>query len=188
MATIDAFFSWTEHIFIHLAILLRKITTGAEVASLADSNWETKFKSSLDISDPKTKVLFDNLIEIRRQHRNFIAHGAFGKRGEAFSFHSGIGAVPVLLPHHRGKQRFALTSNETYEDPAALKVIQDFLEHLWSGARAPARLYLQRSSLPLILTMATDGTYQRAMQSVEDMQELVDHLSREWDRAANMDW
>jgi hypothetical protein len=28
MAAIDAFFSWTEHMFIHLAILNGRITTG----------------------------------------------------------------------------------------------------------------------------------------------------------------
>jgi len=34
LAAIDAFFAWTEHIFIHLAILQGRITTGEEVASL----------------------------------------------------------------------------------------------------------------------------------------------------------
>ncbi|MGO9741951.1 MAG: hypothetical protein ACLPN5_10650 [Roseiarcus sp.] len=35
MATVDAFFSWTEHVFIHIAILQGYVTTGAEVAKLA---------------------------------------------------------------------------------------------------------------------------------------------------------
>src|SRR5690606_18721558 len=38
MAAIDAFFSWTEHIFIHMAILRGSIKTGVEVAELAESD------------------------------------------------------------------------------------------------------------------------------------------------------
>jgi hypothetical protein len=35
LAAIDAFFAWTEHIFIHLAILQSDIARGAEIAKLA---------------------------------------------------------------------------------------------------------------------------------------------------------
>jgi hypothetical protein len=55
MAAIDAFFSWTEHIFIHLTTLQGRITTAAEVAKLADANWPTKFKTAVDITDAITK-------------------------------------------------------------------------------------------------------------------------------------
>lgn len=188
LAAIDAFFSWTEHIFIHIAILSGTIASGLEVADLAESDWKTKFKRALDLSDPKTKSLFDDLVVIRRQLRNFMAHGAFGKQGEAFSFHSGAGAVPLLLPHQAGKHRFTLSGDLAFEDAKALNVISDFIGHLWSGEREPAQLYIQKSGLPLILTMAKDGTYSRAMSSLEDMQELIDHLTHEWDQAANMDW
>jgi hypothetical protein len=61
------------------------------------------------------------------------------------------------------------------------------LKHLWSGERAPLEIYIQ-SGLPLILTMASDGTYTRAMTSIEEMSIFVDHLSQEIDRSANMDW
>lgn len=187
-SVIDAFFSWTEHVFIHLAILQGRITSGLEVARLANDDWSTKFKKALDITELETKRFYDELTEIRRQHRNFVAHGSFGKRGEAFTFHSGAGAVPLLLPHRAGSRKFTLSGPTAIEDPEAIKVILTFIEHLWSGARAPARIYLQRSGLPIILTMAADGTYSRAMASVDDMQEFVDHLVSEWDRSANMDW
>jgi hypothetical protein len=187
-AAIDAFFSWSEHVFIHIAILLGNVTSGLEVASLASSNWSTKFKRALDLGDPKTKAFFDDLVEIRRQHRNFIAHGAFGKRGEAFKFHSGAGAVPVLMPHQSGSSRFSVTGKSAFDESAALQLIDEFIDHLWSATRAPARIYLQRTSLPTILTKANDGTYKLAMRSVDDMQSFVDYLVREHERAANMDW
>jgi hypothetical protein len=44
-AAIDAFFSWTEHSFIHLAILQGRVRTGDEVAALAEADWKAKFKA-----------------------------------------------------------------------------------------------------------------------------------------------
>ena len=117
-----------------------------------------------------------------------MAHGAFGKNGEAFHFHSGAGAVPVLLPHQAGKTRFTITGDLDFDEAAAIIVIENFIVHLWSGDLEPARLYIQESGLPIILTMAQAGTYKQAMQSVEDMTNFIEHLSGEWDRAANMDW
>lgn len=187
-AVIDAFFSFTEHVFIHLAILQGRISTGDEVASLASSDWSSKFKAALYLQDSASKRFYDDLSEIRRQHRNFVAHGSFGKRGEAFTFHSGAGAAPVLLPHQRASRKFALSGPLTVEDPEGIRVILDFMDYLWAGVRVPARIYLQRSSLPVILTLAADGTYAKAMQSSDEMESLVDYLVGQWDRSANMDW
>jgi hypothetical protein len=187
LSAIEAFFSWTEHVLIHIAILDGRIKTGKEVVDLADSDWVTKFKTALDISEPATKTLFDKLVIIRRQIRNFVAHGSFGKQGEAFSFHSGAGAVPVLLPLQAGKQRFRLTGDTTVDEVTTLGVIEDFVRHLWSGHRQSAQLYI-KSGLPCILTMASDGTYAEAMSSPEEMEEFVGALSSSADDAANMDW
>lgn len=184
---IDAFFSFTEHVLIHLAILQSRVNTGDQVASLAGAEWSDKFKAAFDIADRRSKQFYDDLGEIRKQHRNFVAHGAFGKRGEAFTFHSGAGAVPVLLPHQRGSRKFAFPEALTVEEPKAVQRILAFMDYLWAEERAPARLYLQRSSLPVILPFAADGTYKRAMSSTEEMESLVNHLVKEWSRAANMD-
>jgi hypothetical protein len=159
LAAIDAFFSWTEHIFIHIAILQGRATTGDEVAKIAVSNWDLKFKYALELRDPKVKKYYDELTEIRRQLRNFVAHGAFGKEGQAFDFHSSIGAVPVILEHN--KSRFSLTLGLAFDNLAALDAIEEFISVLWSGPRMPAKIYIQETDLPLILTMVNDGRYQR---------------------------
>lgn len=188
LATIKSFFSWTEHIFIHIAILKGRATTGAEVAKLAESEWADKFKTALSLDEPETKRLFDKLIFIRRQLRNSVAHGAFGKKGEAFQFHSSAGAVPVVLPHQSMKEPFRFGDGVGFVDAEAIKTLQEFVDHLWTGEQEPAKRYVHQSSLPLVLTMAGDGTYTEAMQSVQRMSELVDHLNRRFDDAANMDW
>ncbi len=169
LAAIEAFFGWTEHIFIHLAILQGRVATGAEVADMAKSDWGTKFKRAFDLSDRIAKMHFDTLVIIRRQLRNFMAHGAFGKGGEAFSFHSKVGAVPVALDHNPSKPQFSLTPELAFDDEDAVAAIEAFISFIWSGAREPARIYIQESELPLILPHASDGTYSAAMASTEDM-------------------
>lgn len=188
ISAIDAFFSWTEHIFIHLSILDGKVLTGEKVADLAKSDWHTKFKNALGLDFPEIKKLYNELTEIRRQLRNYIAHGAFGKNGEAFSFHSRVGAVPLLLPHQKGKPRFILSDNLSFDEHKVLNTIEKFIKVLWKGKRGPAKLYIQESDLPLILTFAADGTYQKAMKSTKSMKDFLDRLCYEFDQAANMDF
>ena len=187
LSALDSFFSWTEHIFIHLAILNGKVVSGEDVANLADNDWVVKFKKAIDIDSQGTKVFYDQLVIVKRQLRNYMTHGAFGKKGEAFSFHSGAGAVPLLLPHQKGSGRFSFYGDLGFNEKDVVELIKQFIIHLWSGEREPAKLYVE-SDLPLILTMAKDGTYRAAMESVEEMEQLVDCLSWEYDRAANMDW
>lgn len=187
LSVIDGFFSWTEHVFIHLAILKGHVVTGKKVAKLAESEWADKFKEALDIANVDAKTFYDQLLAIRRQFRNFIAHGAFGKGGEAFSFHSGAGAVPVRLTHKSEHPGFLLEQVDEIPEAKAVQVIESFIRYLYKSECA-ALLYIQESDLPSILSYATDGTYHRALGSVGDMEVLINRLNHEWEQARNMDW
>ncbi|MFQ2448579.1 hypothetical protein ACSZN8_16460 [Aeromonas caviae] len=187
LSAVDAFFSWTEHIFIHMAILSGKVITGEDVANLADNEWPVKFKKAIDIESEGTRPYYDQLVTVKRQLRNYMTHGAFGKNGEAFSFHSDAGAVPLLLPHQQGSNRFSFYGDLGFNEKEVMDLIESFISHLWSGEREPFKIYIE-SSLPLILPMASDGQYTSAISSKEDMESLVEHLSWLFDQAANMDW
>ncbi|SDW00047.1 hypothetical protein [Thiocapsa roseopersicina] len=187
ISAIDAFYSFTEHVFIHAAILKGMLLTGEDVANLADKDWATKFKSCLDIEDQDVKSHYDQLVSIKRQIRNYVAHGAFGKNGEAFQIHTGAGAVPLLMPHQKGSSRFSMQSGIEFNEAEAIKAVEEFLSFYWESKMFPEVIYMQ-SSLPTILPYATDSTYSRAMASVEDMEEFVEYLSRMHDDAGNMDW
>jgi hypothetical protein len=188
MAAIDAFFSWTEHIFIHFAILNSSITTGENFTTLACADWNVKFKHALDISDSTMKGHFDGLIEIRRQLRNFVGHGAFGKDGETLYFHSRVGAVPVLLDVTKQRAKFSLSERLQFDATHAFDAIEKFIVYLSADSREPAWMYIQELGLPSIMTMAQDGTYQKAVASREAMERFAFGLAQSMDDAANMDW
>lgn len=188
MSAIECFFSWTEHVFIHIAILIGRCSTGEDVANLAGTEWGTKFKAALDLSDFDTKKFYDDLGILRRQLRNFVAHGAFGTDGEAFQFHSNAGAVPMLLAHKRDQKSFRFGQGMNFKADEAIALIRTFIEHLWSGTRAPAKIYIQDYELPLILTNVANGEYGRAMSSVDELSDYADYLAGLMSRHIDMDF
>jgi hypothetical protein len=47
---------------------------------MADKEWSEKVKVAIDLStDKEMKGIYEELLEIRRQVRNYMAHGAFGR-------------------------------------------------------------------------------------------------------------
>lgn len=187
ISAIDAFYSFTEHVFIHAAILKGLLLTGEDVANLADKDWGSKFKSCLDVTDADVKNHYDQLVPIKRQIRNYVAHGAFGKNGEAFQMHSGAGAVSLLMPHQKGDSRFSMQSGIAFNEEEALQAIEEFMEFYWESKVFPEVIYIQ-STLPTILPYASNSTYAKAMNSIEDMESFVKYLTEVHDNAANMDW
>lgn len=187
MAAIEAFFSWTEHVFILIAILQGKIKTGKDVADKVGDEWGTKFKLAINIDSSDTKKFYDSLLALRKQIRNFVSHGSFGKDGQALEFHSTVGAVPLLMPHRQSKEHFKFGNGITFLAPEAMRLLTDFIDNMWSGSLSLAKIYIE-SGMPLILSYVINGTYAEAMSSEDDMVSFVDYLSRSFDDAANMDW
>ena len=85
------------------------------------------------------------------------------------------------------RHKYSLTGRQAFDERSAVEDIESFILHLWSGHRAPTRHYIF-SGLPSILTYVVDGTYTRAMRSEDEMKLFVEHLGREFDRGADMDW
>ena len=154
----------------------------------ADADWADKYKGAIDVRDPEAKKRFDSLISVRRELRNFVAHGAFGKDGQAFQFHSTAGAVPVLLPHKTSNRSFSIGEDLQFNHEAAIASIEAFNTYVWTGERTPAKMHNQEYGLPAILTHANDGTYAHAMATTFNMKQFCDNLIGEIDRASNMEW
>lgn len=186
-SVIDAFYSFTEHVFIHATILQGDLFTGEDVANLADKDWASKFKACLDVKDNAVKLHYDRLVAIKRQIRNYMAHGAFGKNGEAFQIHSGAGAVPLLMPHQKGNSRFSMKSETEFDEEEAVSAIENFMSFYWESNGFPEVMYI-KSTLPSILTYVSDSTYSNAMKSTKNMESFIDYQIGLRDLAGNMDW
>lgn len=188
ISCIEAFFSWTEHLFIHLAVINSSLSDGQEVAKLIEAEWKVKFKAAINDQGKDTTRFYNELITIRQQVRNFVAHGAFGKDGNAFFFHSKTGTVPVLMGHNKQRNKFSLYGELTFNEEEVIKLIEEFIKYLWNGDLGPALLYTQEYGMPTILTYAANGVYEKAIQDIDSMREFCDWMGMEMDNAANMDW
>jgi hypothetical protein len=190
ISCIEAFYSWTEHLFIHLAIIGQGLGNGKKVSELIGAEWKTKYKAAIPLSSSKeAEDFYNELIIIRNQLRNFVAHGAFGKNGNAFSFHSNTGAVPVLMNHKKKKNKFSLHGYLVFKEKDVIELIENFIKFLWSNQlTAPAMLYTQEYHLPTILPYSADGVYNIACENMDNMREFADKIMYEFDNAANMDW
>ncbi len=186
-SAIEAFFAWSEHVLVHVAVLLGRVNTAKEIADLVGSDWAQKCKLVFDLTKSDEKEAFDNILNVRRELRNYVAHGSFGKDGAMFNFHSGVGAVPLKIIDKKTQLEFTFGGRASLPNNQIFEYIDAFQDVLWADTRAPAKVYIE-NDLDLILTLQHDGTYRQAMSSVQSMEELVDHLHHQSDRAINMDF
>ena len=184
---VDAFFAWCEQALVHMAVLMGKLLNGREIAELLKREFGEKCKLVLDLSDVADKSTYDDILNLRAELRNYVAHGSFGKDGSTFQFHSRVGAVPmkILDSGTTSELAFGTSSSRDWESDYAR--IDSFLDQLWSSGRHPAKQYLE-TGFPCVLSYATDGIYQRAMRNEDEMAEFIEFLSRQIDDAANMDF
>lgn len=188
ISCIEAFFSWTEHLFIHIAIISQNISSGKEVTDLIDAEWKTKFIKAIPLQTDEISKFYNDLLIVRQQLRNFVAHGAFEKNGNAFMFHSSVGAVPVIMNHKKTKNRFSLNGNLSFKEEEVIELIEKFIEFLWKDSLEPVMYYTQDCELPTILTLASNSYYSTAIESMENMRIFSDKLMSDFDNSRNMDW
>jgi hypothetical protein len=188
ISAVEAFFSWTEHYLIHLALLKGSIASGREVVELAATEWGEKFKKALDLQKPDEKAFYDDLLHIRQQVRNYVDHGAFGKKGEAFHFHSPAGAVPVYLHTEGRKNHISMQEDLSFDEESVIRRLKAFISFIEDGPYREATKYIHNGYLPTVLTRVSDGTYNSAIQSAGSMDSLIEWMTRDWDRSGDMDW
>ena len=187
-SAIEAFFGWTEHVFVQLAIFTSENMTGNRVVDLAHSNWQKKYERVFDMNDSTSKFHYLNLCEIRNSLRNPFAHGLIRKDFSGICFHSRIGAIPLNSRSHAAISSWWFSANVGASEKESLSKIADFIDHLWNEDRKLLEIYIQERGLPLVLTMTCDGTYSRALESEESMLDLVEGLTNHMDQVDNMDF
>lgn len=186
-AAVDAFFAWCEQALVHIAILMGKLTNGKEIVELLKGEFGPKCKLVFDLSLADEKAAYDDILLLRNELRNFVAHGSFGKDGAAFTFHTATGAVPLKVLDDKARSEFSFGGTMPRDWERDYRRLNDFLDQLWKNGREPAKKYLD-AGFPSILTYAVDGTYKKAMTSETEMDGFIEYLGRMMDDAANMDF
>lgn len=197
-SAIDCFFSWTEHIFVHLAVLLDRedVNSIGKCNKLIKNDWKSKYKSVFDTeADEEASLFLHTLTEIR-ESRNFTTHGRFGLRGERLWVPTRRGCFPYNVQSSRSRDPWCRLNDEMgFTERESLQAIERFIEYLWSGARQPARMLLQETPLPLIETpfptffkLMKSGRYREAMESEANMESLINELGVKFEIQANMEF
>jgi hypothetical protein len=158
------------------------------ISNLIEAEWKTKFTTVITDNGVEANKFYNELLIVRQQLRNFVAHGAFGKNGNAFSFHSKTGAVPVVMRHNRQPNKFSLHGELSFKEDEVIKLIEGFIKFLNKGALAQAMYYTQDQGLPTILPYAANGTYKRAIKDMKSIKAFSNELIMAIDNASNMDW
>ena len=91
------------------------------------------------------------------------------------------------MPHRQNKEHFKFGNGVDFLAPEAIELLNNFVTNMWVGGLLPAQIYIE-SGNPLILSYVINGMYANAMSSEESMKSFVEHLTRMFDDASNMDW
>ena len=159
---IEVFFSWSEHVFVLLAILLRKVKTVEEVVDLINNqSWQEKFKLILPLTNNMNEEYYQKLLKIKEEYRNYNTHGKFGRGYDGFEVHCMFGFVKIPSMKQRKMKDGAYMFNwgeldKRISGDEVISVFKAFMKHLWSGYRLNAKLYINKYALPLYLR-ATKG-------------------------------
>lgn len=189
-SALEWFFSWIEHIFVHLAILLDKeeVSSLAKCEKLIGKRWIIKYESVFDTKrDKEAKAFLDELKEVR-ESRNFASHGHFGKHGETLWVPTRLGCFPYNIQSSRPRDPWGHHDSDGFTEHAALLTVDRFIDYLWSGVRQPARVLLQETAFSTSLNLMKSGRYREAMKSEADMQSLVYELDMKFTIQANMEF
>jgi hypothetical protein len=98
-AMLDAFFSRLEH-FLILAWPFTSFRAGEDnLLAFIGAAWGTKYKTIFDFAaTPSAHRIFDELLEVKDNYRNRLAHGGMDREGGSLYVHfEGLGAIPARL-------------------------------------------------------------------------------------------
>lgn len=189
-AMVDAYFSRLEHrVLLLRAFVGRPLATG-EFEAFLELGWDDRLRKVADFdSDPARGRLLGRLRDVKATIRNPLAHGGVENDGGAFYFHlPRIGAIPANLSRYRGRLRmnFFPIADANHAETCALFDELDAL--LTDGSLALPNEFVRWGIDPQF-DAAAIGRYAEALAGgAAAVEALVDRLSHEWERHANMDY
>jgi len=188
-ATLDAFYSWLE--FLLIAIYpFTNIEQKIELQLFISMSWKEKFKKIFDFDDKRIKLIYEDLIELKEQFRNPMAHGHYLKNKSLIHVHMpGLGAIPFHLTQNGKELEYSFKEiNEENFDKISecLNKFENYIENSNDTTKLISK-YL-KNNLDLYFNYESRKEYRLACNSKEDMDYFIELTQKRVDDAMNMDW
>ncbi len=186
-AAVDAYFSLTEHLFCLALPFSSKTFADKGISEFLWSPWSTKAKFILDLQDSDTKDVYDQLLRIREEWRNPIAHGGFlSGHGSLYVHIAGAGAMPARLRRTPKGLSFGFRlTDDSFNQ--IVEVFARFDEVLKTGKLRSVVTWAE-SGLPVAFDSKSCAQYRAAMKSESDFDDLIERTSYFHDLNVNMDY
>jgi len=160
-----------------------------DLVHLMGDRWSNKFKVLFDLnSNPRAKICFDWLLDLRERYRNPVAHGNFLKYGKSLFFH-----LPVI-----GATSSQLGSTVDKGTHSAIKIgateflkicsVLDYSDKFFETDSGRFGYRYAKSGLDVAFDQNSIHEYEEAMKSNQSFEELIEKNSYIADMHANMDW
>jgi len=188
-AAIDAYFSWLEHLLVLILPFVAYDPTADDLVAFIGGSWTDKLKRIWKLStDGGAKKLYDGLRDIKEQFRNSVAHGGLEKGDASLGVHiPGLDAVPARLSRFTESIHYGVFPLKDASFGETCSLFDSVDAHLRSGSTRYGMRFAE-SGLDVAFDAKSREEYQKAIESDDAFDELLNRLSYFADLHTNMDW
>lgn len=189
-ATLDAFYSWLEFLLIALFPFFNS-ERNIDIHKIISMSWSEKFKKIFDLKNDKNiKIIYDDLLVLKEQFRNPMAHGHYLKNKGLFYIHMpNLGAIPFHLTENGKKLEYSfkrINENNFNKISGCLERFEYYIENTHHVTKLATR-YL-KNGLDLYFNYESRVEYKMACKSDKDMDYFIELTQKRVDDSRNMDW
>ncbi|XAP76898.1 hypothetical protein ABC955_09855 [Citromicrobium bathyomarinum] len=189
-AMIDAWFSRLEHRLLLLRAFKGTPLKPGDFETFIAAKWDDRFKMLFERGvDKRTGELLGELRRVKEALRNPLAHGGIKNDGGSFYFHlPAVGAVPANLSRYRDRVEFSFFPIPAGTHEETCKLFDDVDALLTTGEFELPNEFVRWGLDPQFDAKSVARYGEAIAEGPETVEALVDHLSREWEQHANMDY
>ncbi|MCM3527858.1 hypothetical protein M4D56_01950 [Cytobacillus oceanisediminis] len=189
-AMLDAYFSLQEHILVLLLPFSSFDKSAENLSDFISKDWTEKFNRVLKpANDPLVMRHFDKLRTLRERFRNKSAHGDFEKNNGSLYAHFGeLGAIPVQMSLFEKGMEYSFVSITDMNFLDICNVIDEFDYFLSTSEKWKKPMSLIISGVDISFDESSIESYQKAMESTEELNEFIEMYFEKINQFSNMDW
>jgi len=188
IAMIDAYFSYLEHILALMLPFCGFDFKSGEIKKLISGTWSDKFKFVCKLSDPECKVIYDDLLKLKKVVRNPMAHGGVENKWNSLYIHMpDIGELPACFSAIKESIRFDFVPFNPAKHNDVCDVFDKTDELLSSGNRYFGFRYA-KSGMNVAFNPDWVSHYNEAMTSKQNFEEFIEYVCKLSDDYDNVDF